>query len=74
MLLNITACSGEPSSGGEESGVSGNMSDEERIIAAAEAGKVGNWGLGNEYEIQALLNKVRSVYRLCQHGFHNGSV
>ena len=55
MLLNITACSGEPSSGGEESGVSGNMSDEERIIAAAEAGKVGNWGLGNEYEIQALL-------------------
>ena len=57
MLLNITACSGEPSSGGEESGVSGNMSDEERIIAAAEAGKVGNWGLGNEYEIQALLTK-----------------
>ena len=27
------------------------------IKAAADAGKVGNWGLGNEYEIQALLTK-----------------
>lgn len=30
---------------------------EERIVEAAKAGKVGNWGLGNEYEIQALLSK-----------------
>ena len=33
------------------------MSNEEIIKAAAAAGKVGNWGLGNEYEIQALLTK-----------------
>lgn len=34
-----------------------DMTDEERIISAADEGKVGNWGLGNEYEIQALLTK-----------------
>lgn len=33
------------------------LTDEERIISAAQAGMVGNWGLGNEYEIQALLAK-----------------
>ncbi len=33
------------------------MTNEEIIKAAAEAGTVGNWGLGNEYEIQALLTK-----------------
>ncbi len=33
------------------------MTSEEIIKAAAAAGKVGNWGLGNEYEIQALLTK-----------------
>lgn len=33
------------------------MTNEERIVSAAKAGKVGNWGLGNEYEIQALLTK-----------------
>ncbi len=27
------------------------------VIDAAEKGKVGNWGLGNEYEVQALLSK-----------------
>ena len=36
---------------------SAEMTDEERIISAAQEGKVGNWGLGNEYEIQALLTK-----------------
>ena len=30
---------------------------EEVVTTAAAAGKVGNWGLGNEYEIQALLTK-----------------
>lgn len=35
----------------------GMMSNEEIIKAAAADGKVGNWGLGNEYEIQALLTK-----------------
>lgn len=33
------------------------MTSEEIVKAAAEASKVGNWGLGNEYEIQALLTK-----------------
>lgn len=33
------------------------MTNEDIVIAAAQAGKVGNWGLGNEYEIQALLAK-----------------
>lgn len=41
------------SSGGNDTA----MTSEEIIKAAAEAGKVGNWGLGNEYEIQALLTK-----------------
>ena len=36
---------------------SGVMTSEEIIKAAAAEGKVGNWGLGNEYEIQALLTK-----------------
>nr|WP_238483687.1 ABC transporter substrate-binding protein [Anaerosporobacter faecicola] len=35
----------------------GVMSNEEIIKQAASEGKVGNWGLGNEYEIQALLTK-----------------
>lgn len=33
------------------------MSNEEIIKKAAGEGKVGNWGLGNEYEIKALLTK-----------------
>ena len=33
------------------------MSNEEIIKKAAADGKVGNWGLGNEYEILALLQK-----------------
>lgn len=36
---------------------SGVMTAEEIITAAAEEGVVGNWGLGNEYEVQALLAK-----------------
>lgn len=34
-----------------------DLSDEDVIRAAAEDGKVGNWGLGNEYEVLALLAK-----------------
>lgn len=33
------------------------MTSEEIIKSAATAGKVGNWGLGNEYELYALLTK-----------------
>lgn len=41
----------------EASSDGGMMTSEEIIKSAANAGKVGNWGLGNEYEIQALLTK-----------------
>lgn len=41
--------------GGNSSGAM--MSSEEIVKSAAAAGMVGNWGLGNEYEIQALLTK-----------------
>lgn len=55
------------------------MTDEERIVAAAKDGKVGNWGLGNEYEIQALLTKYgQSTDYLVQSfdmdGFDDGSI
>lgn len=67
----LTACSGGSASStssasisssassqsGTSSSESGAMTHEEIIKAAAAAGKVGNWGLGNEYEIQALLTK-----------------
>lgn len=67
----LTACSGGSASStssastsssassqsGASSSESGDMTHEEIIKAAAAAGKVGNWGLGNEYEIQALLTK-----------------
>ncbi len=56
-----------------------SMTDEERIVAAAKEGKVGNWGLGNEYEIQALLTKYgQSTDYLVQSfdmdGFDDGSI
>lgn len=42
--------------GTEDAGES-SLSSEDIIKAAANDGKVGNWGLGNEYEILALLAK-----------------
>lgn len=50
----------ESSSAAEESSAAesaGAMSHEDIIKSAAAEGTVGNWGLGNEYEIQALLTK-----------------
>ena len=38
-------------------GYSPDATTEEIVKDAASQGKVGNWGLGNEYEIQALLSK-----------------
>ena len=59
--LSSPSISSSSSAAGSESSSStaegGLMSNEEIIKAAAAAGKVGNWGLGNEYEIQALLTK-----------------
>lgn len=47
----------EDSSAADSETASGLMSSADIIKAAAEEGTVGNWGLGNEYEIQALLTK-----------------
>ena len=54
-------------------------SDGDRIIAAAQAGKVGNWGLGNEYEIFALLTKYGQENKFLSQafdmdGFDDGSI
>lgn len=66
-MVQLTACgtaqSSEPAPGSAATGSSaasssaGGESSEEIIKAASAAGKIGNWGLGNEYEIQALLTK-----------------
>lgn len=61
-----TAAADESSSAAEESPSAdessaaesaGAMTHEDIIRSAAAEGTVGNWGLGNEYEIQALLTK-----------------
>ena len=53
--------------GSSDSGAA--MSDSDRIIAAAQAGKVGNWGLGNEYEIFALLTKYGQENKFLSQAF-----
>lgn len=67
VMVQLTACgtaqSSESTPGSAATGSSaasssaGGESSEEIIKAASAAGKIGNWGLGNEYEIQALLTK-----------------
>lgn len=52
-----SVASGDASSAEDSSDSTGLMSDEEIIKKASSENKVGNWGLGNEYEIQALLAK-----------------
>ena len=64
LATDFAGCGSQESSASEEN-VSDNsaaatgalMSNEEIIKSAAAEGKVGNWGLGNEYEILALLQK-----------------
>lgn len=43
--------------------------DKERILEASAAGKIGNWGLGNEYEILALLAKYDSPLEFLSQDF-----
>ena len=55
------------------------LTNEDRIKTAAAEGKVGNWGLGNEYEVQALLTKYgQDISYLSQafdmDGFDDGSI
>lgn len=83
MAIVSTAFAGCVSSESNSSGASADISSAEtdgnRIIAAAQAGKVGNWGLGNEYEILALLTKYgQKTEYLSQSfdmdGFDDGSI
>lgn len=60
MLTAFASCGekAEDTSNTEEStAADSTVSSEDIIKKAAVAGKVGNWGLGNQYEIQALLQK-----------------
>ena len=83
MAIVSTAFAGCGSSESNSSGASADISsaetDGDRIIAAAQAGKVGNWGLGNQYEILALLTKYgQKTEYLSQSfdmdGFDDGSI
>lgn len=71
-ILSLSACGGGSEEQGdaadaaaaetEEGAAAGpyfdaSASAEEVVTRAASEGKVGNWGLGNEYEVQALLTK-----------------
>jgi NitT/TauT family transport system substrate-binding protein len=57
VAVSAAGCGSKKESSEAEPESTAAMTDEERIVSAAEEGKVGNWGLGNEYEIQALLTK-----------------
>lgn len=56
-LATTTSSSSSSVAEDKSSSSSTEMSNGDRIISAAQAGKIGNWGLGNEYEILALLTK-----------------
>ena len=57
LIISMFAGCGSKETSSDTDTSKTEMTDEERIISAADEGKVGNWGLGNEYEIQALLTK-----------------
>lgn len=58
VVLSLGLFTGCGDSGSEgETGGTTELTSEEIIKKAAESGQVGNWGLGNEYEILALLAK-----------------
>ncbi len=61
MAVSLLGGCGSSSStddkGNKSSQEQGALSDKEIIEKAAKDGKIGNWGLGNEYEVLALLGK-----------------
>lgn len=65
VVLMFTGCGSDAEETGsnnsgttsDSTGGTTELTDEEIIKAAASEGKVGNWGLGNEYEVLALLAK-----------------
>lgn len=85
LALMLSGCSSSVSSTSTSTETSAgeyydaNESAENVIKDAASQGKVGNWGLGNEYEIQALLTKYgQSTNYLSQafdmNGFDDDSI
>ncbi len=59
-LLMLVAMLGFANGAGESDEMSyytEDMTVEEIVVDAASKGRVGNWGLGNEYEVKALLTK-----------------
>ena len=79
MLVSMLGGCGKQEKAAEEDAPKAEMTDEERIVSAADEGKVGNWGLGNEYEIQALLTKYGNstdylVQSFDMDGFDDGSI
>ena len=64
---SAAATTAAAAAGSSDSGAA--MSDSDRIISAAQAGKVGNWGLGNEYEIFALLTKYGQENKFLSQAF-----
>lgn len=64
VMMAVTAFAGcgnssssSTASGADSASTGTPMTNEEIIKKAAAEGKIGNWGLGNEYEILALLQK-----------------
>ena len=90
MLFSLAACgtgsettsaaaSGSASAGASKGTFKKGTSTEEIVKTAAGAGMVGNWGLGNEYEVQALLAKYGEPTTFLSQafdmdGFNDGSV
>lgn len=88
MVASLAACGGttESSSTADTTTAASStdssataMTVEQRVQAASAAGKVGNWGLGNEYEIQALLSKYGCETNFLSQdftmdGFDDGSI
>lgn len=61
LAVSVMGCGSNKSSGNDSSGseasAENQLSKEEIIKKAAKDKKISNWGLGNEYEIKALLAK-----------------
>lgn len=57
MIVSLISGCGNSTEKEPEVTVDAQTSSEAIIIKAAQDEKVGNWGLGNEYEVQALLSK-----------------
>lgn len=54
----MTACGNSSDNKGTAANATSSVKTNQEIITTATGqGKVGNWGLGNEYEVQALLSK-----------------